>query len=73
MNGLVAKLKADPGSVILGAGGTIGSQDWMKAALTARAAGIDHKSMRFVAFEGGGDCATALQGGHVDASTIQLV
>ncbi|MFD2813923.1 hypothetical protein ACFSYD_04270 [Paracoccus aerius] len=24
----------------------------MKAALTARAAGIDHKSMRFVAFEG---------------------
>lgn len=60
-------IKADAGSVILGAGGTIGSQDWMKAALTARAAGIDHKSMRFVAFEGGGDCATALQGGHVDA------
>ena len=33
----------------------------------ARAAGIDHKTMRFVAFEGGGDCATALQGGHVQA------
>lgn len=60
-------IKADAGSVILGAGGTIGSQDWMKAALTARAAGIDHKTMRFVAFEGGGDCATALQGGHVQA------
>jgi putative tricarboxylic transport membrane protein len=60
-------IRADPGSVILGAGGTIGSQDWMKAALTARAAGIDHKTMRFVAFEGGGDCATALQGGHVQA------
>lgn len=62
---LMAAIKADPASVILGAGGTIGSQDWMKAALTARAAGIDHKAMRFVAFEGGGDCATALQGGHV--------
>jgi putative tricarboxylic transport membrane protein len=62
---LMTAIKADPASVILGAGGTIGSQDWMKAALTARSAGIDHKSMRFVAFEGGGDCATALQGGHV--------
>lgn len=63
---LVAAVKADPTSVIIGAGGTIGSQDWMKAALLARAAGIDYKAMRFVAFEGGGDCATALQGGHVD-------
>lgn len=67
LNQLMDAIKADPASVILGAGGTIGSQDWMKAALTARAAGIDHKSMRFVAFEGGGDCATALQGGHVQA------
>ena len=63
---LVAAIKADPTSVIIGAGGTIGSQDWMKAALLAQAAGIDYKAMRFVAFEGGGDCATALQGGHVD-------
>lgn len=63
---LVAAIKADPTSVIIGAGGTIGSQDWMKAALLARAAGIDYKAMRFVAFEGGGDCSTALQGGHVD-------
>ncbi|MBB3948829.1 Bug family tripartite tricarboxylate transporter substrate binding protein [Aureimonas jatrophae] len=62
---MMEAIKADPSKVILGAGGTIGSQDWMKAALTARAAGIDHKTMRFVAFEGGGDCATALQGGHV--------
>ncbi|MEO8304331.1 MAG: tripartite tricarboxylate transporter substrate-binding protein, partial [Betaproteobacteria bacterium] len=45
--------------------GTVGSQDWMKAALTARAAGLNPKSMRFVAFEGGGEALTALQGGHV--------
>ncbi|KQT52293.1 MULTISPECIES: Bug family tripartite tricarboxylate transporter substrate binding protein [unclassified Aureimonas] len=62
---MMAAIKADPAKVVLGAGGTIGSQDWTKAALTARAAGIDHRTMRFVAFEGGGDCATALQGGHV--------
>lgn len=63
---LMEAVKKDPTSVIIGAGGTIGSQDWMKAALVARAAGIDYKTMRFVAFEGGGDCATALQGGHVN-------
>jgi putative tricarboxylic transport membrane protein len=64
--GDVAKgLRADPRAVIFGAGGTIGSQDWFKAALVAMAAGANHKSIRFVAFEGGGDAIAALRGGHV--------
>lgn len=58
-------VKADPAKVVFGAGGTVGSQDWMKAALTAKAAGLNPKAMRFVAFEGGGEAMTALQGGHV--------
>jgi len=62
---LIAAVKTDPTKVVFGAGGSIGSQDWMKAALTARAAGLSPKSMRFVAFEGGGEAITALQGGHV--------
>ena len=62
---VVAAIKADPSKVVFGAGGTVGSQDWMKAALTAKAAGLDPKKMRFVAFEGGGEATTALQGGHV--------
>ena len=62
---LVAAIKADPTKVVFGAGGTVGSQDWMKAALTAKAAGLDPRKMRFVAFEGGGEASTALQGGHV--------
>jgi putative tricarboxylic transport membrane protein len=62
---LAAALKADSTKVVFGAGGTVGSQDWMKAALTAKQAGIDYKAMRFVAFEGGGEAITALQGGHV--------
>lgn len=65
MADLVAAIKADPSKIVFGAGGSVGSQDWMKAALTARAAGLDHKAMRFVAFEGGGEAITALQGGHV--------
>ena len=62
---LADALRADSTKVVFGAGGTIGSQDWMKAALTARAAGLNHKKMRFVAFEGGGEAISALQGGHV--------
>ncbi len=66
---VLAAVKADPTKVVFGAGGTVGSQDWMKAALTARAAGVDSKNMRFVAFEGGGEAMTALQGGHIHVFT----
>ena len=45
---VLAAVKADPTKVVFGAGGTVGSQDWMKAALTARAAGVDPRAMRFV-------------------------
>ena len=62
---LVAALNEAPQSMMVGAGGSIGSQDWFKAALLARAAGISHKTMRFVAFEGGGEALSALSGGHV--------
>ena len=62
---LMAALKADPAKVPIGAGGSVGSQDWMKAALVAKAAGVDPRQMRFVAFDGGGSTITALLGGHV--------
>jgi putative tricarboxylic transport membrane protein len=65
LGALLAALKASPRAIVFGAGGTIGSQDWMKAALLARAAGVGHQGMRFVAFEGGGDALSALLGGHV--------
>lgn len=65
LKSLMQALSQDPSQVIFGAGGSVGSQDWMTAALTARAAGVDYKKMRFVAFEGGGESANALRGGHV--------
>lgn len=72
---LLAALKANPGKVSFAGGGTIGSQDWVKAALVATAAGADYKAMRFVAFEGGGEATAALKAGHVqvyagDASEV---
>ncbi|XAH23107.1 tripartite tricarboxylate transporter substrate-binding protein [Xylophilus sp. GW821-FHT01B05] len=62
---VVAALRQDMARLAFGAGGTVGSQDWMKAALMLRAAGLDHKAMRFVSFEGGGEALAALRGGHV--------
>jgi putative tricarboxylic transport membrane protein len=67
LNELIDALKEDPTKVVFGAGGTVGSQDWMKSALIAQAAGIDFKAMRYVPFEGGGEAQTALLGGHIQA------
>ena len=70
-------LRRDPSKVVFGGGGTVGSQDWMKAAVTVRALGVDFKSLRFVAFEGGGEATKALRGNHIQvlagdaAETVQ--
>ena len=66
---VLAALRKDLSGVVFGAGGTLGSQDWIKAALLVRAAGQDHKRMRFVAFEGGGEALKALRGGHIGLFT----
>jgi putative tricarboxylic transport membrane protein len=62
---LAAAIKADPAKVPMGGGGTVGSQDWTKAAIFARKIGVDPKAMRWVSFEGNGEATTALMGGHV--------
>ncbi|WP_075181346.1 tripartite tricarboxylate transporter substrate binding protein [Pantoea sp. 1.19] len=62
---LLEAMKNDPNKVVVGAGASIGSQDWMKTALLARSAGVDPRKMRYVAFEGGGESVTALLGNHI--------
>ena len=62
---LVADVKKDPTKYVLGAGGGVGSQDWMKAAILMKSSGVDPKSMRYVAYEGGGEATAALLGGHI--------
>lgn len=66
---LMDAFKADPASVVLGAGGSVGSQDWMKAALLLRGVGADPRAMRYVAFDGGGDAIAALLGGSIGVYT----
>jgi len=73
---LRAALAADPTAVPMGAGGAVGSQDWTKAALIARGAGVDPRRLRYVPFEGGGQAMAALLGGHIqvfpgDASEVR--
>ncbi|KAB0548556.1 tripartite tricarboxylate transporter substrate binding protein [Pseudomonas argentinensis] len=69
---LVKALKENPGKVVIGSGGTVGSQDWMQTALIARAAGIDPRELRYVAMEGGGELATALLGGHIQVASTDI-
>lgn len=69
---LMDDLKKQPGSIVFGAGGTVGSQDWMKAALIAKAAGISPRQLRYVAFEGGGESLAALLGDHIAVFTGDL-
>lgn len=63
----VTALKEDASGIAIGAGGTVGSQDWMKPALLARAAGVDPRQMRYLSYEGGGEALGALLGGTIEA------
>jgi putative tricarboxylic transport membrane protein len=65
LNALIKAIKANPEQIAFGSSGTIGSQDWIKATLISRKADVNHKRVKVVAFEGGGDALNALQGGHI--------
>lgn len=69
LSDLMADLKKDPGSVVMGAGGSVGSQDWMKAAILMKAEDLDPRKMRYVAFDGGGDAIAGLLGGSIQVYT----
>lgn len=66
MADLVAKLKADTGSVAWG-GGSAGGTDHILAGLIAKAAGADMAKLNYVPFSGGGEALAAILGGHVTA------
>jgi putative tricarboxylic transport membrane protein len=66
MADLVAKLKADPGSVSWG-GGSTGGTDHILAGLIAKAAGADPTKVNYIAHSGGGEALASILGGHVTA------
>jgi putative tricarboxylic transport membrane protein len=66
MADLVAKLKADPGSVSWG-GGSAGGTDHILTGLIAKAAGVDPTKVNYIAHSGGGEAMSSILGGHVTA------
>jgi putative tricarboxylic transport membrane protein len=63
---LVAKLKADPGSVSWG-GGSAGGTDHILVGLIAKAVGVDPTKVNYIAHSGGGEAMSSILGGHVTA------
>jgi putative tricarboxylic transport membrane protein len=63
-------VKGNPSSVAFAGGSAVGGWDHLKVLIAARAAGIDDvRTVKYVAFEGGGEAVTQLLGGHVQAFT----
>jgi putative tricarboxylic transport membrane protein len=65
LDDLMKAAEADVSSLVIGAGGSVGSQDWMKAALLLKSRNLDPKKMRYVAFDGGGESIAGLLGGSI--------
>jgi putative tricarboxylic transport membrane protein len=68
---LVAKLKADPGSVSW-AGGSAGGTDHITAGLFAKTVGADPKAVNYIAFSGGGEALAAVLGSADDRRHFRL-
>src|SRR5918998_950244 len=63
--GLVAAWKADPTKVAVGGGSSPGGPDHLAPHLLAQAAGVDPKTVNYVAYDGGGELLTSLLGGQI--------
>ena len=68
MDDLIAKFKADPGSVSWG-GFAIGSPDHILYALIVKAVGGDVSRMNYIASGAGGEMLAAVMGGHITVVT----
>ncbi|MFT6591742.1 MAG: putative tricarboxylic transport membrane protein [Rhodoferax sp.] len=67
---LIKQMKADPKSVSFAGGSAVGGWDHLKVLITAKKGGIsDVRSVKYVAFDGGGEAVTQLLAGKVQAFT----
>jgi putative tricarboxylic transport membrane protein len=67
---LLAKVKADASSVAFAGGSAVGGWDHLKVLIAARKAGVSNvRSVKYVAFDGGGEAVTQLLAGKVQAFT----
>jgi putative tricarboxylic transport membrane protein len=67
---LMDQIKADPSSVAIAGGSAVGGWDHLKVLLAATESGIeDVRTIKYVAFDGGGEAVTQLLAGSVQAFT----
>jgi putative tricarboxylic transport membrane protein len=70
LTALVDAVKADPTSVTFAGGSAAGGFDHLKVLQVMKSAGFDDiRSVRYIAFDGGGEAVTQLLGGHVQVMT----
>ena len=75
----IDRLRKDPGALAVSTPTTLGSVNHLSFALAARSGGVDIRKLRAVILGSGGEGATAVLGGHIDAhvgttsSVIKLV
>jgi putative tricarboxylic transport membrane protein len=67
---LLEQMKSDPTSISVAGGSAVGGWDHLKVLIAAQAAGIeDVRTIKYVAFNGGGEAVTQLLAGSVQAFT----
>jgi putative tricarboxylic transport membrane protein len=67
---LMDKVKSDPTSVAFAGGSAVGGWDHLKVLIVAEKSGIeDARTVKYVAFDGGGEAVTQLLAGSVQAFT----
>ncbi len=70
---LIEQIKADPRSIAFGGGSAVGGWDHLKILIAANKAGIeDVRSVKYIAFAGGGEAITQLLAGSLQAYTGDL-
>jgi putative tricarboxylic transport membrane protein len=66
---LLERLKKDPAALSVSIGTSLGNSGHLAYAMAMKAAGIDIKKLKTVAFNSAGDGITALLGGHIDLAS----
>jgi len=69
---LANALKKDPKAASFAGGSAPGSLDHIKAAVFAKAIGVDATKVSYVPFQGGGEAMTSLLGGHTNVAALDL-
>lgn len=66
---LVQRLKKDPGALSIAVASTLGNHIHIGIAKPLKAAGVDIRKLKVVAFKSSGESVTALLGGHIDVAS----